>query len=834
MKKMLLVSLFNLSLVILGFAQNMPNEPKSSSDKPMPSEHPGYFDQWFERHKNAEGFVPTDLPQKWYAHDLEKSNIPQPEGESVINTIEQLAANGAQGGRTRAILIDSRDPNVLLAGGVSGGVWRSTNGGTSWRPINDAASTLSVTAFIQNPFRPNEIYYGTGEIRGVGSLDGVRGGLKGFSGGGVFKSLDGGLTFNQIASTATGQVGIDMRFVNYMAHSPVRDSTLFVGSVNGLYRSDDAGQTWAKILAGASTGIVCYANGSVSAGVQGSGVFFSANGVNFTRVNEPSFPSANVGRVLLANCKSFPNVVYAFFACSLYAQDANAGLYKSSDGGQTWIKRADSTSFFGAGRTGATYNAYCQVIGVHPNDTNKVLIGAVACIQTLDGGRTFRAISEGHADNHIYQSIGNTDEFILGNDGGLYKCNWNTPNSATSLNSSYITFQYYAGGYGPSGKLSLGGLQDNGTQVYRDDNSIRALFGADGAYCHISQQNADLAYCASQEGKMYRFTLLSSNAGFSDITPNAAVAEGAEFINHYQMNYADANQLYVRSAQGLWRSINAGNSWTKLNTAGNISGIQAIGVSAAADPSVYIGGPNCFYRFDSAKTFNPASNVHVFLRNSVPSTVRSDAWGSISFHPSVSSTLLVGLTTASNQPRAWRVTKANETTPEWTSISGNLPTSLPIYQIQAHPDRPDRVMFAATGFGLYCTTDSGKTWVKETRIPNVAIAEMKLRASDRKLFLFTHGRGAYYLDLRDLTVNTKEIKQGIAVTIYPNPTSAILNIESKDPLSMAQVFDINGREVLMERSVTNQINISELSAGTYFIRVYDNAGRFATRQFVKK
>jgi Secretion system C-terminal sorting domain len=793
--------------------------------------NPGYFKQWFEKHKNADGIIPDGLPLKWYDHDLAKFALPQAESESAIVSVEQLGATSPQGGRTRALIIDQRNENVILAGAVSGGLWRSTDAGATWKALNDAASSLSVTAICQNPRKPTDFYYGTGETRGAS---------QNISGAGIFKSTDGGLTFSVLPSTiGTTTVGTDMRFCNYIAHSLSHDSTIFVGTTSGLYRSVNGGSSWEKVLTGSNTGIVCYPDGRVLATVQAGGIYLSPNGNTgtFTKIVDPTFPTAGTGRILIANCKSFPQVVYALFTFSgggsSYTQEGNNGLFKSSDYGQTWEKRSDSLSAIINARIGTTYSAYTQILGVHPTDTNRIVIGALSTKRSIDGGKTFSSFSSGHSDNHVYANVSEGDNFLVGSDGGVWRVNWLNATTQT-LGVGYTTFQFYAGNYGPTGKLAIGGLQDNGTRKHQNGSMV-SVFGGDGAYSHISQQNENKAYYATQNGATYRTSTFTTGGGTTTITPTAAIAEGVDFINQFEMNLADDQQLYYRTSKALWRTTNSGATWTRLlNTGVNLTNIQAIGVENNANPTVYVGGANNFYRFDSAATFDPTVKDYVFLRNSVPTEVKADAWGTISFHPSLSSTLLVGLTTTSPNPRAWRINKANTAAPEWVSISGDLPANLPVYQVQAHPDKPDSVYFAATAFGLYCSVNGGKNWTKETRIPNVPIFEMKLRANDRSLFLFTHGRGMFYVTLKDYLTPIKEVREKIAVKIYPNPTTDFLNIESQTPLSITQIFDLKGREIWSENQNPTRINISSLSKGIYFARIFDENGRFTTVKFVKQ
>ncbi len=798
---------------------------EEEDDQERNPNEPGYYPQWFEKHKNEQGIIPDGLTAQWFAHD--RSQAPQPEGASPILSIENLAATTTQqGGRTRAILVDITNPNKLFAGCVSGGLWRSMDGGASWTAINDAASSLSVTCIVQNPLKTNEIYYGTGEVRAAS---------QGVSGEGIFKSTDGGLTFTQLPSSLTNT---DMRLCNYMSHSPTDSNTVYAGTASGLWVSKNGGTTWAKILAGANNGIIEHSNGVTLATVQGvaatSGIFRATTGSNFVKINNPNFPTASVGRILIANCKAFPNVVYALFFNSDYSAEGNLGIFKSPDFGTNW-RRMDTDSTLNRA-VGTTYQAYCQVLGVHPSDSNRLLLGALYVKKSLDGGISYQSLNYGHSDNHTFANIENSDNLLLGSDGGIHKTNWTNATAVQNLNNGYTTWQFYAGNYAPRGKIAVGGLQDNGTWRFLTTIAKNSQ-GGDGGYAHVSQQDSTLAYFSYQNGVVNRTTAFIGGTNLTSANPATAVAEGVDFINEFQINYADGNQVYYRSHKGLWRTVDKGTTWTRLNAADLTPRIQAIGVSNEPNPSVYIGGNGCFYRFDSAATSTAANNMKD-LRTNVPDSVNQYAWGTIAVHPSVNSTIYVGMTTTSSKPRAWRVLNANTATPKWENITGDLAATLPIYQIQPHPDKPDSLLFAATAFGFYTSSNNGKNWVKDTRIPNVPIFEMRLRASDRTLFLFTHGRGVWFIQLRDYingggVTGVKDIREKMTVHVYPNPASDILNIESNTPLSILQVFDLNGREILTDLKAANTINISMLSSGVYFVKLFDKNGRFTTRKFVK-
>ncbi len=811
-------------LQVMAFSKEKTEKNAEKRHKHNPAE-PGYYPQWFEKHKNEQGIVPEGLTGQWFAHD--QTQTPQPEGLSPILSIENLAATTTQqAGRTRAVLVDVTNPSKMFAGCVSGGLWRSTDGGASWTAINDAASSLSVTCIVQNPLKTNEIYYGTGEIRAASQEVG---------GEGIFKSTDGGLTFTQLPSTIGNG---EMRRCNYMAHSPTDSNTVYVGTASGLWISKNSGTTWTKILTGANNGIIEHPDGRTLATVQGvaatSGIFRATTGSNFVKMLNPTFPTANVGRTLIANCKAFPNVVYALFFGNEYLGEGNLGLFKSSDFGINW-QRMDSDSTPNR-QIGSSYQAYCQVLGVHPTDSNRVVIGAVNLRKTLNGGASYIFLSNGHSDNHTFVNLENSDNFLIGSDGGVHKMTWPTSTAAQSLNNRYTTFQFYAGNYAPRGKIAVGGTQDNGTWRFLT-TIARNSQGGDGGYSHVSQQDSSLAYFSFQNGTVNRSTTFVQSPGATSVASATAVAEGVDFINEFQINYADGNQLYYRSHKGLWRTVDRGTTWARLNAADLTARIQAIGVSKETNPSVYIGGNSCFYRFDSAATSTAGANMKD-LRTNVPDSVNQFAWGTIAVHPSVNSTIYVGMTTTSPRPRAWRVLNANTATPKWENITGDLASSLPIYQIQPHPDKPDSLLFAATAFGFYTSSNNGKNWVKDTRIPNVPIFEMRLRPSDRTLFLFTHGRGVWFIQLRDYidggnVTSVADAGSKMKVNVYPNPASDILNIESDTPLSILQIFDLSGREILSDLNASNTVNIGMLQSGVYVIKLFDKNGRFTTRKFVK-
>lgn len=801
------------SLIMLASCARKTNLPKT-----LP--HTGYYKQWFKEHKNEQGVIPDGVREQWLEFD--KTQITNDRGGvTVIQKATNLGTTSLHGGRTRAIMVSSIDSNRVFAGSVSGGIWKSTDGGANWIPINDQSASLSVTSIVENPFNPNIIYYGTGEARG--SVD--------IPGNGIYKSEDGGLTFKYLDGSKA------IKYTNYMTHSVVDPNTIWVGSNSGLYVSNDAGATWKKINVTNLTspqvcGIISMPDSSLLVTVNGNYRIFKSlkeGKTPFVAISDASFPKTNLGHVLIANCRAVPKTVYAFFTANEYLRETDRGVFRSLDGGDTWSRQSSDTI-----RVASAQVSYCQMLGVHPTNPNYVMIGAQGAAFSRNGGVTWTTFDTGHPDQHVMCPTGKrSNEVFMGNDGGIYKNNWNTLKIASkNMNKGYTCAQYYAGNYGSSGLTCIGGAQDNGSWRYLNGTPT-SYGGGDGAYAHISQQEPRAVYFSSQEGVTYYRSDINSLANTISITPLivATKQETADFINEYQMNYADGKQLYFKTNVSLLRSIDRGISWERLNSK-DLKDISAIGVTKETNPSVFVGGTSIFYRIDSAATRKKNGNL-TNLNSTLPFSLRSNTWGNITVHPSDNSVIFATISSMTANARIFKATNAKSDSIKWQDLTGNLPGAMSVYQIQPHPDA-DSVLLAATIYGLYYTTNNGKTWLKETRVPNVPILEMKLRASDKSLFLFTHGRGVWHLELSNLN-NTSPTNEIVFnnLKVYPNPANQVINIESIDNITQAQIFNLEGKELLRQEN-TRQVDVSNLSKGFYLLKLYDEKGRYSVQKIIKE
>lgn len=818
-------------------------------------ENPGYFAQWFNEKKDANGEIPPFLRSQWAQYDAMKLSVLRRSNDNPIDTIIELGPKSV-GGRTRGLWIDPRNEKIMLAAAISGGLWRTVDGGLNWKPLNEHQVSMMPSCITSNPFNPNEIYYGTGESR-ANSAD--------VDGEGVFKSTDGGLTFNQMTTSAKTP---GFQEIWDIEHAKDDSQTVFVGTqTNGLYRSTDGGSTFINVYAGGNkqvTDILCLNNKRVIATLHSSQVVASdslGKPGTFKAITFPSAPaSGTYRRIQLASPAKYPSVVYAVFEGFAF-DDVPVAFYKSSDGGRTWTKKT------APGGAGASYQAYCLLLGAHPTDSNSVVCGGTKLVRSRDGGNTWTDLAVGHSDHHSFAYLPKTtNEFVVGTDGGMYKYRWNSVDIVANLNNGYRVTQFYAGDFGPADLVAIAGAQDNGTHVTQSPFVSQSFFGGDGAYCHIGQQDGSIAYMSYQNASIHVMKSFSPTgpSWATNITDPAFATDVVDFINLYEMNPADQYQVYYRTNKGLYRTTDMGSSWTKLNLSIR-AGIKAIGISKQENPVVYFGGTGAqLYKIEKAATTVAGKEVN--YNSSVPLAVTNDNIKGMHVHPQNPYILYVAMSNISNQPRAWRVTGLDSVTnkPVWTNISGDLPPGLPVNMLAVDPANPDAVFFAGTDFGLYYTIDSGKTWQKDYRLPNVAVHEIKMR-EDRTLFAFTHGRGMFAIKLKAPKVGIRSMqgRRTLQAKIYPNPSSDGLQVNSAVDLNGANysVMDVGGRVVasgVLSRSRGDvlgdgtgaftvdggyRINTRNLKNGSYFLQIslgrtdgvsgsVSESGRVFTEKFI--
>lgn len=479
------------------------------------------------------------------------------------------------GGRCRAILIHPDDPNIIYAGGVSGGLWKSTTAGGSWKQIiyeGDSETDGIPNLNISNICRTvnGDIYFGTGEGFYIGSGTGVRG----FDGAGIWKSSDG-VTFKRLPSTWSDTVSMSKNtfvFVNKLAAHPTIPDMVLAATNRGLRITKDGGKTWYNPLLSndfADDIKVC-SKGQVMVTRVGSHVYVSRDGgdewVRVSGFESHELPTgAQAARIEFAIAPTNSNFIYAQ-ASRYNGQLLN--VYKSEDAGATWeiIGPGGSDEFNPLGTQG-TFN---NTIKVYPDDKHKIILGGQYSIWTWgkQEGWNMRTwwnypvnhLRYVHADQHeIRFHPDNPDIIYVGSDGGVSRSldggeTWHTRNKFFGIT------QFYAIGFGPNGSI-IGGTQDNGTLYYDIEKppsqglnyEYRRVLGGDGAYAEISQLNPNFQFATIYYGSLYRsetrgeagsMATFFNNRLINDVSPGN-MQMGHPFITPIALweNFYDINSI---------------------------------------------------------------------------------------------------------------------------------------------------------------------------------------------------------------------------------------------------------------------------------------------------
>jgi len=784
--------------------------------EPKPSGGPGYF----EFIHSIKGDAPFNAVNNWER----QMRFSKRSGE-VLDSIQEIGPFNI-GGRTRAMLLDRSNENRVFVGAITGGMWVSEASGKNWKALNEKELTLNISHLAQNPLNPDEFYYCTGE--GAGNSGAA-------PGAGIFKSTDHGKTFTQLSATANGNFDYAWR----IACSPTDSNTVYVAlNSGGVYRSKDGGQSFERVVITSRSvyDMELFPDGTVMISIRAQGVYTSATGDDGSWVLQNSgLPSGtSVGRIELAYCETQANIVYA--AVSNSGNTGLTGFYRSADQGKTWTTQKNPTTQGGQ----YPFTWYCLAVHVKRDDPNSIIIGSVNLRYSNDGGSSWNAAANSHADYHVMsEHPSKPDKIYIGNDGGLYEYDWNDLSTYKDLNWGLNITQFYTGAFAPNGLTVMAGSQDNGTNysINATDTFYKA-YGGDGSYTQISQQSPDLAYVSFQNGRLFRV----DNFGTKKLTTTDIIADmdndgdediddGAWFIHPYGINPQDGEMVFFPTKKRLFRSTSGGFLFDPITNEMNVgTGLQpfCVGISNQLNPTVYVGGSNSlFYRIKNAGITKLGNEEN--MRAFVPKQLNASFMGCITVSPIDPTELFISYVNYTSEPRVWKVIKADSDTPEFVNISGNLPVGMPVNWIDIDPASPDSVFFAGTDRGLFYTTDGGQTWFQEDAIPNVVVDMVRVRMSDRRLFIYTHGRGIF---TARITPYGKSIPDHNTVGIenptkhfakaYPNPANDFMHVQwdmAGGATQEIQLIDALGRTI-KTLQVTNNgtISTSDLSNGIYYLK----------------
>ncbi|MEN8008080.1 MAG: FlgD immunoglobulin-like domain containing protein [Candidatus Krumholzibacteriota bacterium] len=818
--------------------------------------------EWLRQRDPATGEIPIDMHRREqeFAHGL-----PQRDPHTAMGGLGRTGdkVNGWQyrgpwniGGRARALAIDVADPTyrTLLAGGVSGGMWRTVDDGASWTLTTGSSQLHSVSCIVQDTRTGHENvwYYGTGE--GHASSP-ARGGGE-YYGDGVFKSTDGGLSWNVLPSTATGlpqELDNPFNVVWRLVTDPtnVAQDEVYAATWGVIYRSLDGGTSWTPVL-GSTTVLsrysdlvitsqgVLYATLSSEGGVHG--IFRSPDGVNWADITPALIP--NYGRITMGIAPSEETWVY--FLVSDPATSNNRQMWRysyiSGDGtgaGGVWSDRSATLSnmpypydpLMGNIWPFWSQRGYNLMVTVNPINPHSVTIGGMHLWRNLTGwisgsstsrvGGYYYENRSHHADVHklIYQPGSSTVAYTA-SDGGVHKTlDMTAPTVAwQSLNNGFNTTQFFTVALDPElagNDVVIGGTQDNGTLWTSspiDTSPWIEAYGGDGAHCVVLDGSATGDYLVSYyRGNMYRIKL--DVAGNPTHETMIKPLTGGEylFINPFINDPEDEKVVYLASSNGVLRNSDVTAipwggtdptdlNWSQLTNQPAGDFVSALGTNAQAGHALYYGtATGSLYRVEDV-LHAVAGTAPIPLHGNASFPVESYVSG-IAVHPDDDRKVLVSLGNYMI-PSLWYTDDGGAS---WTDVEGNLAgDDGPSARCAAiMPSLGPDLWLVGTTTGLYSTTPEDGVpvvWTREapSSLGNVIVDALAVRLSDRKVVVGTHGRGIHSV----IVPQPSDVpERGPAVHLAqntPNPfnpsTRIDFSLEAAGPVRL-EVFDAAGRRV---------------------------------------
>jgi photosystem II stability/assembly factor-like uncharacterized protein len=619
-------------------------------------------------------------------------------------------------GRIATIALHPEDPDIIYIGGAQGGVWRTDDGGLSWRPLTDSECSLAMGSVVIDPVDPNIVYAGTGEQHF--SADS-------YYGCGILRSTDGGDTWVRFAPELTrrrvGRIVIDRTTAG-----STTTTKLFAATGAGLLRSLDSGANWVKVADGTVTDVaIDPANPMrVWAAVRGSGLIKSTDGGGvFTGLNV--FPAGvDVLRVHLAFAPSSPSRIYAA------AEDTERGLRlsRSDNSGLTWQQLS---------ATNATCSNQCwydMALAVDARDPDRVFFGSIRPYRSNDAGVTFTRIGNGaHADQHFIISDPQTPNRVyIANDGGVYRSD-DDGSTVQSINNNLALTQFYGGIslHPTSTTTTLGGTQDNGT-LLRAAPNVRwdRVVGGDGGFTAIDPTSPNVMYMETQwtggGGPIKRVDGVARR-----MVNGIDQSEEALFIPPIAMDPYEPQTLYF-GASKLYRTTDAAESWEPLarpdGSPGSSNGrIRSIAAAFSDGNTVYYGtSGRVFVTRNGGVSFSDASN-------GLPSRSITD----LAIHPT-DPDVAWAVASGFGSGHVFRTEDGGQS---WVDVSGDLP-DLPTNAIVLDPTDPE-IAYLGTDLGVFAGGAGGSwSWFGEG-FPMVAVFDLAVETSTGRLVAGTHGRGMF-------------------------------------------------------------------------------------------
>ncbi len=706
------------------------------------------------------------------------------ESNLTSDTLKGLELRGIgpafMSGRISDIAKDPTDAATWYVAVASGGVWKTVNSGTTWKPIFDDYGSYSIGCVTVDPKNPWVVWVGTGEANSQRSVG---------WGDGVYKSLDGGETFTRMgleSSEHIAKILIDPRDSD-VVYAASQGSLWAPGGDRGLYKSTDGGATWKQVLAvSENTGITDVVMDprdpdtliaasyqrrrrvwTLIAGGPESAIYKSMDGGGSWRKLEKGLPTVHMGRIGLALAPENPDVVYA----TIPAEGEHSGFYRSLNRGESWERMSDYVPID---------PQYYQKLFPDPHRAGRVYSMDMLMQVSNDGGRSFEPMrwKNRHVDTHVMVfDADDPDYLMVGGDGGIYE-SWDRGETWKFIDNLPVTQFYRVGTDNAEPFYNVyGGTQDNSSQGAPSRTTSRhgitnrdwfVTVTGDGYQTRVDPDDPNIVYSMFQYGGLVRYDRL--NGEMVDIQPQPEAGEEPirwHWDSPLIISPHSGGRLYF-AGNRLFRSDDRGDTWravspdltrgidrNQLEVMGRVwsvdavwknvftsfyGNIVALDESALAEGLIYVGTDDGLVQVteDGGENWRAVGG----FPGVPPNTYVADLAASISD----SDTVYAAFNNHKSGDFKPYLLESQDRGRSWRSIAGDLPDKNVVWSIIDDHERGG-LLFAGTEFGLFVTIDGGDHWVRlGGGVPTISFRDVQIQRRENDLVAGTFGRGIYILD----------------------------------------------------------------------------------------
>lgn len=738
------------------------------------------------------------------------------------------SAGGYNGiGRINCIAFHPSDESTFWVGTPSGGIWKTTNGGTSWTTTTDELPVLGIASIVVHPINPNILYAATGD-----------GELWYTKSVGILKSTDGGTSWS---NTGLSWPIAEGRQIRKLIMNPAAPDEMLAGTTSGIFKTTDGWSTITNTLTTGDFFDVEFKPGDPNIVYASTYDYWGGNTGIFTSTDKGdtwsqvvSFPGT-VCRISLAVSPASPNEVDA--VCARKGDRDLHSIWRSTNSGASYTQNL--TGFCSNNYLSGAYSLnssscdgqgdYDLAFSKHPVNAGEMWLGGIYTWKTGNGGsnwtpKNFWYSGTGfpvvHADKHeiAFHPLNNNKIYEC-NDGGLY-VTVNGGSSWTNLtNGMGITQIYKISTSATMVDNVVCGTQDNSTKQLKNGSWLETLRSGDGIESVIDFTNPNIIYAMRIQGELYK----STNGGNTWSNPivntsGSGVNESGEWLTPLVMNPSNPNELLIGKSQ-VYRTTNGASTWSQLGTITGITYGKILSMAYAPSNTqvIYVASrKEIFKTTDGGISWNQLTiNQPVdILSLAVSSTDPQKIWFTLSHY----------LTTN----RVWHSSDGGIT---WSDYSTGLP-AIPVNCI-VYQNGSNDGLYIGTDLGVFYRDAGMSAWIPYNNgLPNVIVNDLEISYQNTKLWAGTFGRGLWS---SGLSIGIDENGISNAVSVYPNPTKGIFNISSALP---AQVLELEITNILGETvfQATSQVNNTEVDLGlqpdgVYFVRVISQNGS-ATKKIV--